>query len=969
MFANAKVAIGVAHTMFWVITAEPAALWGMFGFFRPGNGVAGGTGWGFATAEGDQDGASFAGGFGGSFTGPGLQIGVPQIVISRSRKGHNSLGTEGPVVDFAVVDASMFELELEWSSRLNRAGPTAYNLPIAPDDTFTFDFRDPSVDGNHAVGAGYMMLGHFYPDANAYCQFRGVMHGFELHSTTLRSQQVLDVVRSIGNAIAPDSAPPIVACDACAAGTQDNDQRADTACEFCELGRFVDVAGATNCTGLCPTGSTIHTVGAESSETCTQCVAGQFGPIEDGESGLICARCDPGKSLATAGASSELACVQCQPGMFSASGAAACERSGCTDEAADGFDTEAIVDDGSCTYTCAHLRMRSSVTQSEGGCVIFDTDQGWHRYASNGSALTNGPQMIYDIPAGESWVIQGRPLAGSSFAQPAYTEYNGRLNCDNANMTVRYVTMTNQHGATGGLKAGAWSGGLNSWTEMSHALLADNDASYGGACTCDDKCTWDRVTISDNTGLARGGAFESGYPSLLTWRHSRFERNVALVKEGGAIYAYSGAMVVAEFTHFVANEAKLGGAIALESGCTARLTSVLFERNRATVKGGAIYLAMAVAELTTCTFEHNEAASLGAAVYMDQPASVKVVSTTFEPYVEGAITAYIGGRLAGCDEHPCAAGDSCKYERYSLECTACPELQMSTDGLSCSHCPAGQQTNLNQTGCVGCAGNTFSTSGQCLPCIGTPIDEHRQCQACPLNQVANPWEDGCRCENGYYNASAGPLLCFSRDEPFDGALTQAPLPTDPNLFCQECPSDCVDCTYTGYAGKPILNQGFATPTASAAEWFEQIPRVVFECPVDRDACLAEAPPVHNSSVIVQSSEKVCKAGYRGILCTMCTDGYSLGDVGCNECEKLTPASAVALAVLLSAVVGGIAHLSRSLKKIGGSKRLRLIIALIPELIGDFKVFIGLYQVLCSMGPTLEITCECGNVLYTRCPLC
>lgn len=323
---------------------------------------------------------------------------------------------------------------------------------------------------------------------------------------------------------------------------------------------------------------------------------------------------------------------------------------------------------------------------------------------------------------------------------------------------------------------------------------------------------------------------------------------------------------------------------------------------------------------------------------------------------------FIGGRLAGCDEHPCDPGYSCSYAQYSLQCTSCPEGQMSTDGMQCSACPAGEQTNSPQSGCVPCSGNTFSTSGRCLPCFGTAIDGNKQCQACPLNQVADPPEDGCRCETSYYNASAGPLLCFGRDELFDGRLTQAPKPTDPNLFCQECPSDCVDCTYTGYAGKPILNQGYASPTASAADWFEQIPRVVFECPVDRDACLAEALPMHNGSVTVQPSDKACKAGYRGILCTMCADGYSLGSVGCDECEKLTPASAVSLAVLLSVVIGGITHLSRSLQKIGGSKRLRLIIALIPELIGDFKVFIGLYQVLCSMGPTLEITCECSSVL-------
>ena len=292
---------------------------------------------------------------------------------------------------------------------------------------------------------------------------------------------------------------------------------------------------------------------------------------------------------------------------------------------------------------------------------------------------------------------------------------------------------------------------------------------------------------------------------------------------------------------------------------------------------------------------------------------------------------------------------------------------MSSDGLQCSRCAAGEQPNLSQSGCVPCEGNTFSTSGQCLPCFGTAIDDHRQCQACPLNQVADPWDDGCRCENGYYNASSGPVLCFSRDQPYDAADTLAPLPTDPNLFCQECPPDCVDCVYAGYAGKPIIKQGYASPASDAgAYWFDTLPRVVFECPVDRDACLAEAPPVDNSSTTLMSSDKLCKQGYRGILCTMCSEGYSLGAMGCDECEELTLVSAAAAGILFSVVIGGIVHTSRSLKKIGGSKRLRHVISLLPELVSDIKVFIGLYQVLCSMGPTLEITCECtADTFLTR----
>jgi hypothetical protein len=208
----------------------------------------------------------------------------------------------------------------------------------------------------------------------------------------------------------------------------------------------------------------------------------------------------------------------------------------------------------------------------------------------------------------------------------------------------------------------------------------------------------------------------------------------------------------------------------------------------------------------------------------------------------------------------------------------------------------------------------------------------------------------------YYNASLGSLLCYGRDQSFELADTQSTLLTDVNLFCQPCPADCVDCIYPGYAGKPLLKRGYATASTATSEfvadWFDDLPRVVFECPVNRDACLAEAAPIGNSSAVL---DKPCQIGYHGLLCTMCTDGYSLSGMGCDECEQLTPASAIAAAVLFVAAISGIVYLSRSLNAIGGARKLRSFIALLPTLIGDFKVFIGLYQVLCSMGPTLEIT--------------
>jgi hypothetical protein len=183
-----------------------------------------------------------------------------------------------------------------------------------------------------------------------YCQVYGVIHGVELHSQTMTDLDILDVVYGIASDIAPDVAPTPVTCRACLAGTQDKDQQGDTECEPCELGRFSDADGMTSCTGMCSPGSTILTTGASSQQGCTECEAGRYGPVESGDS-IVCAMCGLGRNSAAVGAASVDTCQLCAPGTFSGLGSTECERSGCTDTAADNYDSEAVVDEGTCTFS------------------------------------------------------------------------------------------------------------------------------------------------------------------------------------------------------------------------------------------------------------------------------------------------------------------------------------------------------------------------------------------------------------------------------------------------------------------------------------------------------------------------------------------------------------------------------------------------------------------------------------------
>ena len=68
---------------------------------------------------------------------------------------------------------------------------------------------------------------------------------------------------------------------------------------------------------------------------------------------------------------------------------------------------------------------------------------------------------------------------------------------------------------------------------------------------------------------------------------------------------------------------------------------------------------MATITVELSFFAANQANSRGAALHIDQPLSVKVLDVEFDQFADGALVVFIGGQLAGCDQHPCDAGHSC----------------------------------------------------------------------------------------------------------------------------------------------------------------------------------------------------------------------------------------------------------------------------------------------------------------------
>ena len=111
-------------------------------------------------------------------------------------------------------------------------------------------------------------------------------------------------------------------------------------------------------------------------------------------------------------------CAACPPSTTSEAGAGSCSLIGCTDQWSATFSPSAMIDDGSCEYSCAEIPLHSGVAYDR--CVV-DMNQ-----------ITGE----VDVPEGQSWMLQGRKLPEMQglFA----IEHRFQLG-QNANLTARHI--------------------------------------------------------------------------------------------------------------------------------------------------------------------------------------------------------------------------------------------------------------------------------------------------------------------------------------------------------------------------------------------------------------------------------------------------------------------------------------------------------------------------------------------------
>ena len=132
---------------------------------------------------------------------------------------------------------------------------------------------------------------------------------------------------------------------------------------------------------------------------------------------------------------------------------------------------------------------------------------------------------------------------------------------------------------------------------------------------------------------------------------------------------------------------------------------------------------------------------------------------------------------------------------------------------------------------------------------------------------------------------------------------------------------------------------------------------MFQCPISQEACLAEPQPTHHNESNAQeiSANRTCEPGYEGILCAQCTpDTHTRSMRECKVCKEATRESAIFTTLSSISAVLVLATLKWWAKK--DRRLLKVLAIMIPDLLCDLKVFVGLYvlrpiYVMCNPNPS------------------
>ena len=302
-------------------------------------------------------------------------------------------------------------------------------------------------------------------------------------------------------------------------------------------------------------------------------------------------------------------------------------------------------------------------------------------------------------------------------------------------------------------------------------------------------------------------------------------------------------------------------------GSSATFAKSLFRDNVATVLGGAdIAVQAATLTVESTAFEGGTGPGYGASLRLDRPSFLKILHSTFNPMLDGAATVFLAGRLAGCNEHPCAAGNKCSYANYSLTCTPCDEATVSSGGLQCVSCGAGTGPNANQTACVACANASFSAFGVCQACADSkePNEVGTACQKCAAGRTGKLGRCN-ECMSGFYAlAENDPCVsCATLELPAQFHVTEVCPGGVPGRAAGICPMQGM-WVHFGRAAPQLLE----CETTAACAQHDSV-----------ELCtgwLAEQREL-------KSGANKCSAGTTGFMCLQCTGNASKVGGKCFDC--------------------------------------------------------------------------------------
>eukprot|EP01048_Picozoa_sp_COSAG05_P010327 COSAG05_NODE_900_length_6670_cov_2.425963_2_plen_1627_part_00 len=292
----------------------------------------------------------------------------------------------------------------------------------------------------------------------------------------------------------------------------------------------------------------------------------------------------------------------------------------------------------------------------------------------------------------------------------------------------------------------------------------------------------------------------------------------------------------------------------------------------------------------------------------------------------------------------CAAGS--EPNEAQDDCTPCTDRVTTQQsswyspiGATCELCPAGKQPNDARTVCMKCEKGTFSDG------MGSG------CVACPSNQRQNADADGCVCQDDFYNATQGAIVCYGLGVSYeeDHFITGA---TDANSHCQPCDtkSGCLECA----DGMATLMPGFVLgPDKETVEVNDINKRMgavaIFKCPLEA-GCMGQTNASVNESV------SKCAVGYSGPLCAVCADQYVKSGLECVNCSDLSSSSQFLVITVSVCLLVAFCTLFKCFR----TKDVEVGQQFNPNgemarAMAQGKIVVGLFQMLSEMPSTLQLT--------------